>query len=131
MGGRPLTALALCMFPKALEAEVAREILAGGQDKVLEAGAVVAGGHTVRGEELFYGLSVTGVVDPRRITRNVGARPGDALVLTKPLGSGLIINGMRKGPSARPRRGRRWTCWRGSTASPARRRRRCCRACTR
>jgi selenide,water dikinase len=96
MGGRPLTALALCMFPKALEPDVAREILAGGQDKVIEAGAVVAGGHTVRGEELFYGLSVTGVVDPARITRNVGARPGDALVLTKPLGSGLIINGMRK-----------------------------------
>jgi selenide,water dikinase len=96
MGGRPLTALALCMFPKELESDAAREILAGGQDKVGEAGAVVAGGHTVRGEELFYGLSVTGVVDPARITRNVGARPGDALVLTKPLGSGLIINGMRK-----------------------------------
>jgi selenide,water dikinase len=97
MGGRPLTALALCMFPKGLEPDVAREILAGGQDKVVEAGAAVVGGHTVRGEELFYGLSVTGVVDPQQITRNVGARPGDALVLTKPLGSGLVINGLRKG----------------------------------
>ena len=97
MGGRPLTALALCMFPKALEPDVAREILAGGQDKVVEAGAALVGGHTVRGEDLFYGLSVTGVVDPGQITRNVGARPGDALVLTKPLGSGLVINGMRKG----------------------------------
>jgi selenide, water dikinase len=96
MGGRPLTALALCMFPKQLEPEVAREILAGGLDKAREAGAVIVGGHTVRGDELFYGLSVTGVVDPARITRNVGARPGDALVLTKPLGSGLVINGMRK-----------------------------------
>ncbi len=96
MGGRPLTAVALCMFPKALEPEQARELLAGGQDKVHEAGAVIAGGHTVRGDELFYGLSVTGVVDPARVTRNVGAGPGDALVLTKPLGSGLIINGMRK-----------------------------------
>jgi selenide,water dikinase len=96
MGGRPLTALALCMFPKTLEPEQAREILAGGHDKVHEAGAIVAGGHTVRGEELFYGLSVTGVVDPAQVTRNVGARAGDALVLTKPLGSGLIINGMRK-----------------------------------
>ena len=96
MGGRPLTALALCMFPKALELEMAREILAGGQDKVQEAGAVVVGGHTVRGEELFYGLSVTGVVEPTQILRNVGARPGDALVLTKPLGSGLVINGLRK-----------------------------------
>src|SRR5437588_12657841 len=56
MGGRPLTALALCMFPKALEPELAREILAGGQEKAVEAGAVVVGGHTVRAEELFYGL---------------------------------------------------------------------------
>jgi selenide, water dikinase len=96
MGGRPLTALALCMFPKALEPAAAREILAGGQGKVVEAGAFVVGGHTVRGEELFYGLSVTGVVDPAHLVRNVGARPGDALVLTKPLGSGLIINGLRK-----------------------------------
>ena len=96
MGGRPLTALALCMFPKALEPDAAREILAGGQDKVVEAGAFIVGGHTVRGEELFYGLSVTGVVDPLRLVRNVGARPGDALVLTKPLGSGLVVNGLRK-----------------------------------
>src|SRR3989440_12533837 len=61
MGGRPLTALALCMFPKALEAAAATEILAGGQDKVREAGAVVVGGDTVRGEELFYGVLAAGV----------------------------------------------------------------------
>jgi selenide,water dikinase len=97
MGGQPLAAIALCMFPKALEPEVARAILAGGQDKVHEAGAAVVGGHTVRADELFYGLSVTGRVHPARVVRNVGARPGDALVLTKPLGSGLIINGLRKG----------------------------------
>jgi selenide,water dikinase len=97
MGGRPLTALALCMLPKALEPEVAREILRGGQAKANEAGAIVVGGHTVRGDELLYGLSVTGVIAPDRVLRNVGARPGDALVLTKPLGSGLVINGMRKG----------------------------------
>jgi selenide,water dikinase len=97
MGGRPLTALALCMLPKALEPDAARQILAGGQAKANEAGAFIVGGHTVRGEELLYGLSVTGVVDPARIVRNVGARAGDALVLTKPLGSGLVINGMRKG----------------------------------
>jgi selenide,water dikinase len=97
MGGRPLTALALCMLPKELEPEAATDILAGGQEKVAEAGAVVIGGHTVRGAELFYGLSVTGLVHPERIVRNVGARAGDALVLTKPLGSGLIINGLRKG----------------------------------
>src|ERR1700761_9161236 len=97
MGGRPLTALALCMFPKALPPEQAHAILAGGLAKANEAGALIAGGHTVRCEELFYGLSVTGVVAPNRVVRNVGARPGDALVLTKPLGSGLVINGMRKG----------------------------------
>lgn len=97
MGGRPLAALALCVFPKALTPELARAILAGGQAKVNEAGAHVVGGHTVRGDEMMYGLSVTGVVAPARVLRNVGARPGDVLVLTKPLGSGLIINGMRKG----------------------------------
>jgi selenide,water dikinase len=97
MGGAPSTAIALCMFPKALEANDARAILAGGQDKVSEAGAAVVGGHTVRGEELFYGLSVTGVVHPNKIIRNVGVRAGDALILTKPLGTGLLINGLRKG----------------------------------
>jgi selenide,water dikinase len=97
MGARPLAALALCMFPKALEPEAARAILEGGQQKVLEAGAALVGGHTVRGQELFYGLSVTGEVHPDRIFRNVGARPGDALILTKPLGTGLVINGLRKG----------------------------------
>jgi selenide,water dikinase len=97
MGGRPLAALALCVFPKELDAEVAREILAGGQSKVTEAGAAIVGGHTVRGEQLLYGLSVTGRVDPARIKRNSTARAGDALLLTKPIGSGLIINGLRKG----------------------------------
>ena len=97
MGGRPVTALALCAFPKPLEPEAARDILAGGQDKVTEAGAVLLGGHTVRNEELLYGLAVTGLVHPRRVLRNVGARPGDALVLTKPLGTGLVINARRKG----------------------------------
>src|SRR6516225_8651283 len=97
MGGEPRAAIALCMFPKELLPESAQEILAGGQSKVTEAGAAVLGGHTVRGEELLYGLSVTGTVHPDRVMRNVGARPGDAIVLTKPLGTGLIINGLRKG----------------------------------
>jgi len=106
MGGVPRAAIALCMFPKELLPESATAILAGGQDKVVEAGAAVIGGHTVRGEELLYGLSVTGVVDPRRLLRNVGVRPGDRLVLTRPLGTGLVINGLRKRaidePRARP-----------------------------
>lgn len=97
MGGRPLVAVALCAFPKALDPGVAREILDGGQAKVIEAGAQIAGGHTVRNEELLYGLSVTGIVHPDRVLRNVGARVGDVLVLTKPLGTGLVINGRRKG----------------------------------
>src|SRR5579883_191394 len=96
MGGRPLVAVALCSFPKGLPAELARGILAGGLSKAAEAGCAVVGGHTVCNPELFYGLSVTGQVHPERIVRNVGARPGDALILTKPLGTGLIINGRRR-----------------------------------
>ncbi len=97
MGGRPLVALALCAFPEALPTEDAAAICRGGADKAAEAGAVVAGGHSVRSPELFYGLAVTGEVDPARVVRNVGARPGDALVLTKPLGTGLYINACRSG----------------------------------
>jgi selenide,water dikinase len=97
MGGRPLVALAICSFPKGMPGELGTAILAGGQQKAAEAGAAIVGGHTVCNPELFYGLSVTGTVDPRRVVRNVGARPGDALVLSKPLGTGLIINGRRKG----------------------------------
>jgi selenide,water dikinase len=98
MGGRPLTAMNLCNFPsKGIEREALRRILEGGFSKIAEAGATLVGGHTVRDDELKYGLSVTGVVDPERILRNVGARPGDALVLTKPLGTGVIVGGRNRG----------------------------------
>jgi selenide,water dikinase len=97
MGGRPLVALAVCAFPEDLDPELAAEICAGGAAKAAEAGAVVAGGHTVRNPELFYGLAVTGLVHPQNIIRNVGALPGDRLVLTKPLGTGVLINGYRQG----------------------------------
>jgi len=97
MGGRVVSVLNLCAFPKALEAAVAHEILEGGAKKVAEAGGSILGGHTVRNDELLYGLAVTGVVDPRRVVRNVGARAGDALILTKPIGTGVTINGARKG----------------------------------
>jgi selenide,water dikinase len=97
MGGTPVLAIAVCGFPDALTPEQARAILAGGADKATEAGAVVAGGHTIRNDQLFYGLAVTGRVHPSQVVRNVGARPGDALVLTKPLGSGLVVNGARDG----------------------------------
>jgi selenide,water dikinase len=102
MGGRVVSVLNLCAFPKALEPQVAHDILEGGANKVAEAGGSILGGHTVRNDELLYGLAVTGVVDPRRVVRNVGAQPGDALILTKPLGTGVTINGARKGVTTEP-----------------------------
>lgn len=98
MGGRPLTALNVVMFPaKALDLGLLKEILRGGYDKVQEAGACLAGGHTVDDNEPKYGLCVNGVVHPERIIKNCGARPGDALILTKPLGSGVLFNAVRSG----------------------------------
>jgi selenide,water dikinase len=97
MGGRPLVALALCAFPEALSPEDAAAICAGGEAKTAEAGAVVGGGHSARNPELLYGLAVTGLVHPGRVVRNVGARAGDVLVLTKPIGTGVIIGAHRAG----------------------------------
>jgi selenide,water dikinase len=98
MGGRPLTALNVVMFPsKLLDMGILREMLRGGNDKVIEAGAQLAGGHSVDDEEPKYGLCVNGSVHPDRIITNSGARPGDALVLTKPLGSGVLFNAVRSG----------------------------------
>src|SRR5215470_5470312 len=96
MRGRPILALAVAAFPmKVLPGEMLEEILRGGAEKVAEAGAVVAGGHSIDHDIPLYGLSVTGVVDEARVTRNAGARPGDALVLTKPLGMGITIRAGR------------------------------------
>jgi len=98
MGGRPVTALNVVMFPsKHLDMGLLKEILKGGHDKVVEAGACLVGGHTVDDEEPKYGLCVNGVVHPKRIITNAGARPGDALILTKPLGSGVLFNAVRSG----------------------------------
>ena len=97
MGGRPRTALNLCVFPRELTGPVARELLDGARDTAAAADTLIAGGHTVRGPELLYGLSVTGEVHPQRVWRNVGARPGDGLLLTKPLGTGLLITALRRG----------------------------------
>jgi len=97
MGGRPLTALNICCFPgSGVPDGVFGGILSGARDKVREAGATIVGGHTVKDAELKYGLAVTGTIDPSRILRNASARPGDALVLTKPIGTGVIINAARK-----------------------------------
>jgi selenide,water dikinase len=91
MGGTPLAGMNLVSYPLAeLGDDALKEILRGGLSALAEAGAVLAGGHTVEGQELLYGLAVTGTVHPERIWRNAGAEPGDALLLTKPLGTGLV-----------------------------------------
>jgi selenide,water dikinase len=96
MGGKPILALNLVMFPsKALDMGLLKDILRGGNDKVVEAGACMAGGHSVDDNEPKYGLAVTGLVHPDRVLTNAGARPGDALVLTKPLGTGVLFNAGR------------------------------------
>ena len=98
MGGKPLTALNLVMFPsKKLDMGILKEILRGGCDKVYESGASIAGGHSVDDNEPKYGLSVTGVVHPDRILTNSGAQIEDALILTKPLGTGVLFNACRSG----------------------------------
>ena len=96
MGGRPLTALNIAGFPAGeLEPEVLNQILLGGQSKVDEAGCTLVGGHTVQDPELKYGLSITGMVHPDHIYTNAGAQPGDRLILTKKLGTGLIANAFK------------------------------------
>lgn len=96
MGGKPLTALNLVMFPiKKLDMSILREILRGGCDKVFEAGASISGGHSVDDNEPKYGLAVTGVVHPDRILTNCGAKEGDVLILTKPIGTGVLFNACR------------------------------------
>jgi selenide,water dikinase len=98
MGGKPLTALNLVMFPSTkLDMGVLKEILRGGNNKVIEAGAAMAGGHSVDDNEPKYGLAVTGVVHPERILTNCGVQKGDALILTKPLGTGVLFNASRSG----------------------------------
>jgi selenide,water dikinase len=98
MGGEPLTAMNIVGFPSGkLPLEVLREILRGGQDKVHEAGALIVGGHTIIDEELKYGLAVTGRAHPRRLLTNAGARVGDRLILTKPIGTALLATAAKQG----------------------------------
>jgi len=97
MGGRPLTAMNLLAMPCSLPPEVTAEVLRGGADKVREAGAVIVGGHTIDDAEPKYGLSVMGVCDPARVVRNVGALPGDVLVLTKRIGVGILNTAIKRG----------------------------------
>lgn len=98
MGGRPLTAMNIVCFPvKTMDKGILREILRGGLEKVHEAGAVLIGGHSVEDPEIKFGLSVTGVVHPARVLTNAGVKPGDALILTKPLGTGILATAMKAG----------------------------------
>src|SRR5690349_10398067 len=98
MGGQPLTALNIVAFPtKDLPLDVLTEVLAGGQEKVHEAGAVIVGGHTVIDTELKYGLAVTGRAHPDFLLTNAGAAPGDKLVLTKPVGNGILATAGKRG----------------------------------
>jgi selenide,water dikinase len=96
MGGEPLTAMNLVAFPCSLDLGILREILAGGLSKIEESGARLCGGHSVQDEEPKYGLSVTGFVEADRVVRNAGAEPGDALVLTKPLGLGILTTALKR-----------------------------------
>jgi selenide,water dikinase len=97
MGGKPLTALALVCFPEKAELEILEGILAGGLSKMIEAGCTVIGGHSIRDEETKFGYSVTGLVHPKKILANQGAQPGDALLFTKAIGTGVISTAIKRG----------------------------------
>jgi len=97
MGARPVTALNIVGFPvDDMDNSVLRDILRGGLSKIIEAGAVLAGGHSIKDDELKYGLSVTGIVHPDKMISNGGAQPGDALVLTKALGTGIVATALKQ-----------------------------------
>ena len=97
MGGKPLTALALVCFSDKADLEILERILAGGLSKMIEAGCTVIGGHSIRDEETKFGYSVTGSIHPKKIYQNQGAKPGDMLILTKALGTGVISTAIKKG----------------------------------
>ena len=97
MGGKPLTSLALVCFPEKADLEILERILAGGLSKMIEAGCTVIGGHSIRDEETKFGYSVTGLIDPKKILANAGAKPGDSLILTKALGTGVISTAIKRG----------------------------------
>jgi selenide,water dikinase len=97
MGGRPLTALNIVAFPEDLDLAILSQILDGGASVAANAGVAVLGGHTIKDAEPKYGMAVTGVIDRKRIVTNAGAQPGDVLVLTKPLGTGILTTALKRG----------------------------------
>jgi len=101
MGGQPKTALSIVGFPThGVDFSILGDIMRGGIDKLNEAGVALLGGHSVRDDEIKFGYSVTGIIDPKNIKQNNGARPGDRVILTKPLGTGLITTAVKKGKAA-------------------------------
>ena len=101
MGGRPISALTIVAFPSSSPAEILEQIMRGGLSKMSEANCTVVGGHSIRDDELKFGYAVTGLIDPAKVWRNVGARPGDALLLTKPIGTGVISTALKSRPCGR------------------------------
>ena len=97
MGGRPISALSIVGFPEKGDPDVLEQIIRGGLAKMIEAGCSVVGGHSIRDDDMKFGYAVTGVINPQRVWRNVGAQPGDALLLTKALGTGVIATALKKG----------------------------------
>jgi len=97
MGGKPLTSLALVCFPEKADLEILERILAGGLSKMIEAGCTVIGGHSIRDDETKFGYSVTGLIHPKKVLTNAGAKSGDALICTKALGTGVISTAIKKG----------------------------------
>jgi selenide,water dikinase len=102
MGGRPLTALAIAGFPREAERTILSTIFAGGLDVLTQAGVALLGGHTVQDQEIKFGYAVTGEIDPRRVLANAGAQPGDHLILTKALGTGIIATALKFGRANEP-----------------------------
>jgi selenide,water dikinase len=101
MGGKPLTALSIVCYPQKEDLNVLREILAGGQAAMNENGVTILGGHSIDDAEIKIGYAVTGIVDPKRFITNAGAQPGDALILTKPIGTGAISTAIKRGVASR------------------------------
>jgi selenide,water dikinase len=97
MGGKPLTALAIVCYPQKEDMKVLGQILRGGQMAMNEAGVMILGGHSIDDAEIKFGYAVTGIINPSQIITNAGARPGDALILTKPIGTGAISTGIKRG----------------------------------
>src|SRR2546425_11785179 len=96
MGGKPVSALSIVGFPDKGDAEILEQIIRGGLSKMTEARCSVIGGHSIRNEDMLFGYAVTGVINPQRVWRNVGARRGDVLLFTKPLGTGVITTALKK-----------------------------------